>query len=107
MTTIKYKVIAEYPDMILEVGQIVEQYPNGRAYVTSETKANLADYPHLFQEVKESTGRVLGDYDIWYELCENCGHDTGKVSKANNRCWKCGQGIKRDYSDRALKKDKL
>jgi hypothetical protein len=54
MTTIKYKVIAEYPDMILEVGQIVE---GERTYVTSETKANLADYPHLFQEVKEETGQ--------------------------------------------------
>ena len=53
--------------------------------------------------------RKLGDYDIWYQKCEKCGYDTGKstVPKDGNKtCWKCGNYVKRDYSDRALKKGK-
>ena len=51
--------------------------------------------------------RTLGDYDIWYKPCERCGYDTGKSIKpkeGNKTCWKCGNYVKRDYSDRALKK---
>ena len=51
--------------------------------------------------------RTLGDYDIWYKPCERCGYDTGKSTKpkeGNKTCWKCGNYVKRDYSDRALKK---
>jgi hypothetical protein len=52
-------------------------------------------------------GRTLGDYDIWYKPCEKCGHDTAKSTRpkeGNKTCWKCGNGVSRDYSDRALKK---
>ena len=51
----------------------------------------------------------LGDYDIWYKKCENCGHDTARCDppkEGNQRCWKCGSYVYRDYSDRALKKNK-
>jgi len=52
------------------------------------------------------SGRVLGDYDIWYEPCKHCGYDTGKSRKLEYpRCWRCGRLISRDYSDRALKKN--
>lgn len=50
--------------------------------------------------------RRLGDYDIWYKPCENCGYDTGKSTlpkEGNKTCWKCGSFIDRDYTDRALK----
>ena len=53
--------------------------------------------------------RTLGDYDIWYKKCERCGYDTAKSTKpkeGNKTCWKCGNYVKRDYSDRALKKVK-
>lgn len=50
----------------------------------------------------------LGDYDVWYKPCKNCGYDTGKSTKLRDnedikRCWKCGLPIERDYSERALK----
>lgn len=49
----------------------------------------------------------LGDYDIWYKPCKRCGYDTAKSSKrSENRCWKCGNTIQRDYSDRALKENR-
>lgn len=52
--------------------------------------------------------RKLGDYDIWYEPCEHCGYDTAKSRKLEDpRCWKCGRLIKRDYSDRALKRKNI
>jgi rRNA maturation endonuclease Nob1 len=51
--------------------------------------------------------KTIGDFDIWYKRCEHCGHDTAKSTpppkNENKRCWKCGRGISRDYSDRALK----
>lgn len=50
--------------------------------------------------------RISGDYDVWYQKCEHCGHDTGKSiipKEGNKTCWKCGSSIKRDYSERALK----
>lgn len=53
--------------------------------------------------------RTLGDYDIWYKECEYCSYDTAKstkLKKGNKTCWRCGKYIKRDFSDRALKKVK-
>ncbi len=48
---------------------------------------------------------ALGDFDIWYDPCGNCGYDTAKsTAKSEPRCWKCGYKIHRDYSERALKK---
>jgi len=52
--------------------------------------------------------RKLGDYDVWYQPCEKCGYDTGKSTipkEGNKTCWRCGNFVKRDYSDRALKKE--
>ena len=57
--------------------------------------------------MKES--RKLGDYDVWYKPCERCGYDTGRSStpkEGNKTCWRCGNFVKRDYSDRALKKNR-
>lgn len=46
----------------------------------------------------------MKDYDVWYQVCENCGYDTAKsTTKSKNQCWKCGRRIMRDFSDRALK----
>ena len=50
--------------------------------------------------------RRLGDYDVWYKPCKRCGYDTAKSTlpkKGNKTCWKCGNFIERDYTDRALK----
>lgn len=48
--------------------------------------------------------KKLGDYDRWFKPCKNCGFDNGKKSKScDNKCWKCGRRLERDYSDRALK----
>lgn len=52
--------------------------------------------------------RKLGDFDVWYQPCEKCGYNTGKSStpkEGNKTCWRCGNFIKRDYSERALKKE--
>ena len=47
----------------------------------------------------------LGDFDRWFKPCIKCGFDAGKVGKhSDNKCWKCGARLSRDYSDRALKK---
>jgi hypothetical protein len=51
----------------------------------------------------------LGDFDVWYKPCVKCGYDTGKSSipvEGNKTCWKCGNTVSRDYSNRALKKPK-
>ena len=49
----------------------------------------------------------LGDYDIWYKPCSKCGYDTAKSTKRSKpECWKCGNSVARDYSDRALKPTK-
>ncbi len=49
----------------------------------------------------------LGDYDRWFKPCEKCGYDTAKASKRSpDKCWKCGSRISRDYSDRALIKNR-
>ena len=45
---------------------------------------------------------VLGDYDKWPEKCKHCGYDAGRSD--NNTCWRCGQRVRRDFSDRALKR---
>jgi len=57
--------------------------------------------------MKNKNNRTLGDYDVWYEPCERCGYDTAKSSipkDSNKYCWRCGEPIDRDFSDRALKK---
>ena len=52
--------------------------------------------------------RKFGDYDRWFELCVKCGFDSGKSSeKSKAKCWKCGEHLARDYSNRALKEGKL
>jgi len=49
---------------------------------------------------------TLDNYDVWYKPCKKCGYDTGKSTKLKNpKCWRCGEGIQRDYSKRALKKE--
>jgi hypothetical protein len=46
----------------------------------------------------------IGDYDRWFKPCEKCGYDTAKAAESSKaRCWKCGNRIHRDYSERALK----
>lgn len=52
--------------------------------------------------------KKLSDYDVYYKPCKNCGYDTGKSTllkekESFKRCWKCGQRVERDFSDRALK----
>ena len=51
--------------------------------------------------------RQLKDFDIWYMPCSSCGFDEGKSTQpkeGNKTCWKCGDFIKRDFTNRALKK---
>ena len=50
------------------------------------------------------TGKKLSDYDRWFKPCKNCGYDSGRCGEnSDNRCWKCGNILTRDYSFRALK----
>ena len=56
---------------------------------------------------KNKPKRTLGDFDVWYKPCTRCGYDTAKSTKpkdGNKTCWKCGNFVQRDYTDRALKK---
>jgi len=49
----------------------------------------------------------LKDFDRWFKPCEKCGYDTAKTTTSSPaRCWKCGNRIERDYTERALKKTK-
>jgi len=44
---------------------------------------------------------------IFKKPCIKCGYDTGKSTtptEGNKTCWKCGNFVRRDYSNRALKK---
>jgi len=50
--------------------------------------------------------KTLNDYNYWLKPCQHCNYDGGKITspkKGNNRCWKCGRPVQRDFSDRALK----
>ena len=56
---------------------------------------------------KNKPKRTLGDFDVWYKPCTRCGYDTAKSTKpkeGNKTCWKCGNFVQRDYTDRTLKK---
>jgi hypothetical protein len=56
--------------------------------------------------MSELGGKRIGDFDVWYEPCTNCGYDTGRSEppkEGNKTCWKCGHPVKRDFSERALK----
>jgi len=60
----------------------------------------------MTDEVGNNMAKTLGDFDIWFKPCDNCGYDTGRADdrkRKDPRCWKCGRKISRDYSDRALK----
>ena len=51
-------------------------------------------------------GAKLKDFEVYYKVCTKCGYDTAKSSKSSKpNCWRCGNAISRDYSERALKKD--
>lgn len=75
-------------------------------------KRSVSDISALLYGVLELTKlealmAKLGDYDRWFKPCANCGHDSGRKSdEFEARCWKCGRKIDRDYSDRALKKNR-
>jgi len=58
------------------------------------------------EKLKTKPERKLGDYDVWYKPCERCGYDNGKCPKPmdNKKCWRCGNRVDRDFTDRALKK---
>lgn len=50
----------------------------------------------------------LRDFDIWFKRCEKCGFNTGRASKkSGNRCWRCGSVLQREFSDRALRKNRV
>lgn len=52
--TRKFKVIADFPNSYLDVGDVFScYYPQGRYYVTEDTKVNPLDYPHLFELLAE------------------------------------------------------
>lgn len=58
------------------------------------------------QKEQTQNYKTIGDFDIWYQPCRKCGYDTGKSRKLETaRCWKCGNLIRRDFSERALKKE--
>lgn len=82
------------------------------AIFTDKFEALAQDIVKLFAipvvvHSKNETKRVLGDFDVWYKPCTRCGYDTGRSTKpkdGNKTCWKCGNFVQRDYTDRALKK---
>lgn len=48
--------------------------------------------------------RPISCFDRWFKPCSKCGHDSGKFGEnERNKCWKCGNRLIKDYSDRALK----
>jgi len=76
----------------------------------ADHKLKLLDIPIVVVPkgtLKTKPKRTLGDFDVWYKPCTRCGYDTAKSTKpkdGNKTCWKCGNFIQRDYTDRALKK---
>ena len=78
-----------------------------QAYTDHKLKLlGIADVVVPKGTLKTKPKRKLKDYDVWYEPCERCRYDTGKCPKTmdNKRCWQCGNRVKRDFTDRALKK---
>lgn len=76
-------------------------------------KSILKDYNFITKlnddEVPSDRDRnhKLSEYNRWFKPCDRCGYDTGRASeKSEARCWKCGNFITRDYSNRALKNRK-
>jgi len=59
--------------------------------------------------VDDKNARTVGDYDVWHQPCSECGTDPGKGTELRpeedfKRCAKCGNRLRRDFTDRALKK---
>lgn len=74
--------------------------------IFKEAENKQCDIPVVVRS-KTKPKRTLGDFDVWYKPCTRCGYDTGKSTKpkyGNKTCWKCGNFVQRDYTDRALKK---
>ncbi len=65
--------------------------------------------PALQDDCSSKTGAFemkLSDFAVYYKPCEKCGYDTAKsTDKAKARCWRCGNRVYRDFSDRALLKN--
>ena len=59
--TLKYKVIANFPMSLFNIGDTIEVYENsGNAYMVGDIdertyKCCVFDYPHLFELVPDST----------------------------------------------------
>lgn len=89
---------------------LLDKYGPEGAFEISDKLRQVA-YEDMEQGVQQSIQKskrsnfVLGDFDVWYEPCKNCGYDTAKSRKLPDpRCWRCGSLISRDYTERALKK---
>lgn len=107
MGTTKIVLITEELDVMTIYGDFrpVAEYSQGGMWAGPIPLPNKQAMP--VDSVKNEPDRVvrcLGDFDVWYLPCERCGYDTAKSSKEDVKyCWKCGNRIYRDFTDRALK----
>lgn len=46
---LEFEVIANYPNSVFAIGDIVKCYAEGRTYLTPELKDSPCDYPALFK----------------------------------------------------------
>jgi hypothetical protein len=70
---IRYKVIADYPGSIFEIGHIINTYESAMAYLTETEKGCLKDYPHLFKPLKWWEDRKVEDMPEYYKYSGNNG----------------------------------
>ena len=61
----RWKVIADYPGMLYEVGDIIPAYDNGVAYIVEGDSYSMIDFPALFKKLEwweERTQEQMPEY---------------------------------------------
>lgn len=51
---IEFEVVANYPDMVFSIGDVVKCYIGGATYLTAESKGDPMDFPALFKPLNPS-----------------------------------------------------
>jgi len=83
----RWKVIADYPGALHNVGDIIQAYENGAAYLVEGDSYSMNDFPALFKRLKWHEDRELSDMPEYVKDIDN-----GKIYKVaspeqNGRIW--------------------
>ena len=70
----RWKVIADYPGALHNVGYIIQAYENGVAYLVEGDSYSMNDFPALFKRLKWHEDRELSDMPEYVKSTLNNDH---------------------------------